>query len=72
MVQILRSTLSLFRDTIKAYLTDSSIMYAAGLSYYAVFAIAPLLVVISAVAGALIGRSIPPLPYSRAPDRDRV
>jgi membrane protein len=58
MVQILRSTLILFKDTIKAYLTDSSIMYAAGLAYYAVFAIAPLLVVVSAVAGALIGRSI--------------
>ena len=49
--------LHLFRDTLKAYFSDRSITYAAGLAYYAVFAIAPLLVFTVAVAGFFIGHS---------------
>lgn len=56
-LQTIRSILILFRDTLKAYLGDRSIMYAAGLAYYAVFAIPPLLVFVGSVAGLLIGRS---------------
>ncbi len=40
------SALYLFRDSLKAYFGDRSIIYAAGLAYYAVFAIATLLFVI--------------------------
>jgi membrane protein len=47
----------LFRDSVKAYFSDRSIIYAAGLAYYAVFAIAPLLVFVVMVAGFFIGRS---------------
>lgn len=47
----------LFRDSLKAYTGDRSIMYAAGLAYYAVFAIAPLMVFVVTIAGIFIGRS---------------
>lgn len=47
----------LFRDSLKAYFGDRSIIYAAGLAYYAVFAIPPLLVFVVTVAGLFIGRS---------------
>ncbi len=46
----------LFRDSLKAYFGDRSIIYAAGLAYYAVFAIPPLLVFVITIAGAAIGR----------------
>ena len=51
------SIIYLFRDSLKAYFGDRSVMYAAGLAYYAVFAIAPLLVFVVTIAGILIGRS---------------
>jgi membrane protein len=47
----------LFRDALKAYFGDRSIIYAAGLAYYAVFAIAPLLALVIAIASVFIGRS---------------
>lgn len=56
-MHFITSILSLVKDSIKAYFGDRSIMYAAGLAYYAVFAIAPLLVFVVSVAGVLIGRS---------------
>lgn len=51
------SILNLFRDSLKAYFGDRSIVYAAGLAYYAVFAIAPLLAFVVTIAGIFIGRS---------------
>jgi membrane protein len=51
------SIIYLFRDSLKAYFGDRSIMYAAGLAYYAVFAVAPLLVFVVTLAGVFIGRS---------------
>ena len=54
---LMTSTLHLFRDSFKAYFSDRSIIYAAGLAYYAVFAIAPLLVFVITLAGVFIGRS---------------
>ena len=51
------SIIHLFRDSLKAYFGDLSIIYAAGVSYYAVFGIAPLLVFIVTLAGVFIGRS---------------
>ena len=53
----MRAILILFKDAIKAYLGDRSVMYAAGLAYYAVFAIAPLLVFVVSIAGLFIGRA---------------
>lgn len=47
----------LLRDSLKAYFGDRSIIYAAGLAYYAVFGIAPLLVFVVTFAGVFIGRS---------------
>ena len=51
------SIIHLFRDSLKAYFGDRSIIYAAGVSYYAVFGIAPLLVFVVTLAGVFIGRS---------------
>lgn len=51
------SIIYLFRDALKAYFSDRSVIYAAGLAYYAVFAIAPLLVFVVTLAGVFIGRS---------------
>ena len=51
------SIIYLFRDSLKAYFGDRSIMYAAGLAYYAVFAVAPLMVFVVTLAGVFIGRS---------------
>lgn len=56
-MSFMTSILHLFRDSIKAYFGDRSIMYAAGLAYYAVFAIAPLLVFVVTLSGVFIGRS---------------
>ena len=49
--------LKLLRDTVSAFLQDKAMLYAAGLAYYTVFSLAPLLVFIIAVAGFFIGRS---------------
>lgn len=48
----------LFRDSLRAYLSDRSIAYAAGLAYYAVFAVGPLVVFVVAVAGPVVGHSL--------------
>jgi glutamate-5-semialdehyde dehydrogenase len=53
----MRSVLQLIRDSIRAYFGDRSIIYAAGLAYYAVFAIAPLTVFVVVLAGLFVGRS---------------
>ena len=54
---MIMSLLNLLKDSLKAYFSDRSIIYAAGLAYYAVFAIAPLLVLVVSVAGLFVGRS---------------
>ncbi len=56
-MNLITSMLHLMKDSFKAYTTDRSIIYAAGLAYYAVFAIAPLLVLVVSIAGVFIGRS---------------
>jgi membrane protein len=48
----------LFTDAFKAFLDDRATMYAAGLAYYTVFAIAPLLVFVVWLASVFIGRSV--------------
>ncbi len=51
------ATFHLFKDAIKAYFANRASIYAAGLAYYAVFAIAPLLVFIIWLASIFVGRS---------------
>ncbi len=55
--ETVNSIFRLFTDSIKAYLNDRAAIYGAGLAYYAVFAIAPLIVFVVWFAGLLIGRS---------------
>lgn len=50
--------LHLFKDSVKAFFADRSVIYAAGLAYYSVFAIAPLLVFVVIVAGVFAGQSV--------------
>ena len=52
------SALTLLKDAFKAYSSDRSVIYAAGLAYYAIFAIAPLLVLVVMIASLMIGRSL--------------
>lgn len=47
----------LLRDTVAAFMQDRATIYAAGLAYYAVFALAPLMVLVIVIAGFFIGRS---------------
>jgi membrane protein len=54
----MRAVYQLFRDAIHAYLNDRSAIYAAGLAYYAVFAIAPLLLLVGSIASILVGRAL--------------
>jgi membrane protein len=54
----MRAVYQLFRDAIDAYLNDRSAIYAAGLAYYAVFAIAPLLLLVGSIASILVGRAL--------------
>ena len=54
---MIKGILLLLRDTVAAFLQDRATLYAAGLAYYAVFSLAPLLVFVLTVAGFFIGRS---------------
>lgn len=53
----LKSLLRLLTDTVGAFLADRATIYAAGLAYYAVFSLAPLMVFVIVIAGYFIGRS---------------
>lgn len=54
---MIKSLLLLLRDTVSAFMQDRATIYAAGLAYYTVFSLAPLLVFVVTVAGFFIGRS---------------
>ena len=56
-MQTIKGLLLLLRDTVAAFLQDRATLYAAGLAYYTVFSLAPLLVFVVTVAGFFIGRS---------------
>lgn len=56
-MQQLRSIFLLFRDALVKYFRDRASIYAAGLAYYMVFSLVPLLVFTTALAGLFIGRS---------------
>ncbi len=53
----IKAVFALLKDTVAAFLQDKATLYAAGLAYYTVFSLAPLLVFVITVAGAFIGRS---------------
>ncbi|MDB5944324.1 MAG: YihY/virulence factor BrkB family protein [Ramlibacter sp.] len=52
----IKHTLSLLRDAGKAWLDDFAPSMGAAISYYTVFSLAPLLVIVIAIAGAVFGR----------------
>jgi membrane protein len=54
-MNLLKAIFSLIRETIAEFIKDRAAIYAAGLAYYGVFSIAPLLVFATAVAGRFIG-----------------
>lgn len=54
---MIRAVFSLLKDTVAAFLQDKASLYAAGLAYYTIFSLAPLLVFVITVAGAFIGRT---------------
>jgi membrane protein len=54
---ILKAGFNLFKDALVEFFKDRAAIYAAGLSYYAIFSIAPLLVFITSLVGLFIGRS---------------
>jgi len=56
-MQTVLAAFRLLADTVRAFLQDKATLYAAGLAYYTVFSLAPLLVFVIAVAGFFIGRS---------------
>lgn len=56
-MQLIKGFFKLLADTVAAFLQDRATIYAAGLAYYAVFSLAPLLVFVVTVAGLFIGRS---------------
>lgn len=54
---IAKAIFHLFKDALSEFIKDRASIYAAGLAYYTVFSLAPLLVFITSVAGFFIGRS---------------
>ena len=56
-MQAIKSILVLLRDTVAAFLQDRATIYAAGLAYYTIFSLAPLLILVVTVVGLFIGRS---------------
>ncbi|MGQ0645901.1 MAG: YihY/virulence factor BrkB family protein [Elusimicrobiota bacterium] len=53
----LRSTASIFWETMKSWNKDNAAFLAAGLSYFAVFSLVPLLILAMALAGRLFGEA---------------
>lgn len=54
--EILRNIFYLFRDAAVAWSTDRASIYAAGLAYYTIFSLAPLLVFSVTIAGFVVSR----------------
>ena len=57
-MSLLKSIFSLFKDALQAFMTERASIYAAGLAYYMVFSIAPLLVFVVNIAGFFIDQSL--------------
>ena len=55
MLMLPRTTWHLTRWTIESWWTDNALRLAAAMSYYITFSLAPLLLIVIAVAGILMG-----------------
>ena len=58
LMQTLKSVFLLFKDALLEFFKDRASIYAAGLAYYTVFSIVPLLVFIISIAGFFIDRNL--------------
>jgi membrane protein len=56
-MKLLKAIFNLFKDSLVEFFKDRAAIFAAGLAYYTIFAIAPLLVLVTGLAGLFIGRS---------------
>jgi len=56
-MRLLHAVFLLIKDSVAAFLRDQATIYAAGLAYYTIFALAPLLILVISVSGFFIGRS---------------
>ncbi len=56
-MKILSGIFRLFKDSLLEFFSDRASIYAAGLAYYTLFSLAPLLVFITSLAGLFIGRA---------------
>jgi membrane protein len=50
-----KSVLTLLKDTLSSWSEDNAFRLSAALAYYAVFSLAPLLIIVIAIAGAVFG-----------------
>jgi membrane protein len=57
LIKVLKSVYELIRDSLTAFFADRATIFAAGLAYFTLFALAPLLVIVLTIAGFFIGRS---------------
>jgi membrane protein len=55
-MKLLKAIFNLFKDSLVEYFKDRAAIFAAGLAYYTIFSIAPLLVFVTGMAGLFIGR----------------
>src|SRR5215468_9635123 len=56
MAEALRRTVSLLKETVTRWTEDKASVLAAALAYYAVFSLAPLVLIAVAVAGLVFGQ----------------
>ncbi len=56
-MKILKAGFHLLKDTLIEFFKDRASIFAAGLAYYTIFSIAPLLVFVTGMAGLFIGRT---------------
>ncbi len=57
-MNLLRKTWALLRDTVSSWIEDDASSLGAALAYYTLFSIAPLLLIVIAVAGAVFGADV--------------
>jgi membrane protein len=53
---IVRNIKRLLRDTIEGFIADDALSYGASIAYYTLFSLAPVLLVVIAIAGLVFGR----------------
>src|SRR5215471_5198030 len=55
-MKALSATWHLLRDTFSAFIDDEALSWGASIAYYTLFSIAPVLLVVVAIAGLVFGR----------------